>query len=80
MDPYTIFAYGIRSPYTKQSYFRRFAYFLDPIDLCKGKKFEERFNSFAHEAKTESNWAFGIIVRFLHYEKESNRRGLQRAH
>ena len=23
MDPYSIFAYGIRSPYTKESYFRR---------------------------------------------------------
>jgi hypothetical protein len=33
MDPYSMFAYGIRSPHTKESYFRRLRGFFDTIDL-----------------------------------------------
>ena len=70
MDPYTLFVYGIRSPYTKESYFRRLRSFFNTINLDKGKTFEERCNSFAHKARTDSNWAFSNILRFLHYQKE----------
>lgn len=70
MDPYTMFVYGIRSPYTKESYFRRLRIFFNTIDLCKGKTFEERCNSFAHKARSDSNWAFGNILRFLFFQKE----------
>ena len=42
MDPYTMFVYGIRSPYTKESYFRRLRSFFDAINLDNGKTFEER--------------------------------------
>jgi hypothetical protein len=65
-----MFVYGIRSPYTKESYFRRLRIFFDSIDFGKGKPFEERCNSFAHKARTDSNWAFTNLVRFLHYQKE----------
>jgi hypothetical protein len=70
MDPFTLFVYGIRSPYTKESYFRRLRSFFDAIDLGRGETFEERCNSFAHRARTDSNWAFSNIIRFLHYQKE----------
>ena len=33
MDPYTTFVYGIRSPYTKDSYCRRLRGFFDAINL-----------------------------------------------
>jgi hypothetical protein len=32
-NPYTMFVYAIRSPYTKESYFRRLRRFFDSIDL-----------------------------------------------
>lgn len=34
-DPYSMFVYAIRSPYTKESYFRRLRKFFDAIDSCK---------------------------------------------
>ena len=37
-----MFVYAIRSPYTKESYFRRLRRFFDAIDLCKGMRMEER--------------------------------------
>jgi hypothetical protein len=37
MDPDTMFVYGIRSPYTKESYLRRLHIFFDAIDLGKVK-------------------------------------------
>jgi ABC-type dipeptide/oligopeptide/nickel transport system ATPase component len=50
VDPYTLFVYGIRSPYTKESYFRRLRGFFDAINLEKGITFEERCNTFAYKA------------------------------
>ncbi|MFL6411204.1 MAG: hypothetical protein ACJ71K_08170, partial [Nitrososphaeraceae archaeon] len=70
VDPYTLFVYGIRSPYTKESYFRRLRGFFDTINLDKGTIFEERCNAFAHKGRSDSRWAFNNIIRFLYYQKE----------
>jgi hypothetical protein len=43
-DPYILFEYSIRSPYTKDSYFRRLRRFFDAISL-RGATFESRFLS-----------------------------------
>ncbi|HEU4445571.1 MAG TPA: hypothetical protein VFR94_12940 [Nitrososphaeraceae archaeon] len=51
LDPYTMFVYGIRSSYTKESYFRRLRSFFDTINLDKGKTFEERCNNYSNEGK-----------------------------
>jgi hypothetical protein len=67
-DLYTMFIYAIRSPYTKESYFRR--RFFDAIDLYKGMKMDERCNTFAYKAKIDYNWAFCNILRFLQSQKE----------
>jgi hypothetical protein len=69
-DPYTMFVYAIRSPYTKESYFRRLRRFLDAIDLCKDMGMEQRCNTFAYRARTDYNWAFNHILRFLQSQKE----------
>jgi hypothetical protein len=71
MDRYTAFVYGIRSPYTKESNLRGLRGFFDAINLDKGKTLEERCNIFVHKGRTDSNWAFGNILRFLHYQKET---------
>jgi hypothetical protein len=70
VDPYTLFVYGIRSPYTKESYFRRLRGFFDAINLNKGATLEERCNTFAYKGRSNSNWAFNNIIRFLYYQKE----------
>jgi hypothetical protein len=69
MDPYITFVYGIRSPYTKESYLRRLRGFFDGINLGKGKTFQERCNIFVHKGRADPNWAFNNIIRFLHYQK-----------
>ena len=70
IDPYTTFVYGIRSPYTKESYCRRLRGFFDAINLGKDKIFGERCNIFVQKGRADPNWAFNNILRFLHYQKE----------
>ena len=77
VDPYTLFVYGIRSPYTKESYFRRLRGFFDAINLDKDTTFRERCNTFVHKGRNDSNWAFNNIIRSLHYQKEIQRRSQQ---
>ena len=70
MDPYTLFVYGIRSPYTKECYLRRLRGFFDAINLDKYTTFENRCKSFVYKGRSDSSWAFNNIIRFLHYQKE----------
>jgi hypothetical protein len=70
MDPYTTFVYGVRSPYTKESYLRRLRGFFDAINLDKSKTFQERCNTFVDKGRADPNWALNNILRFLHYQKE----------
>ena len=69
-DPYTMFVYAIRSPYTKESYFRRLRRFFDAIELCKDMRMKDHCNTFAYRARTDYNWAFNHILRFLQSQKE----------
>lgn len=70
MDPYATFVYGIRSPYTEESYCRRLRGFFDAVNLGKDKTFGERCNIFVQKGRADPNWAFNNILRFLHYQKE----------
>jgi hypothetical protein len=68
-DPYIIFEYSIRSPYTKESYFRRLRRFFDAISLG-GTTFESRCNFFAEKGKQDPNWAFNCVLKFVLREKQ----------
>jgi hypothetical protein len=70
IDPYTLFVYGIRSPYTKESYFRRLRGFFDAINLDNDKIFSQRCNTFAYKGRTDCKWVFNNIIRFLYFQKE----------
>lgn len=61
-DPYTLFVYALRSPYTKETYFRRLRRLFDAIHL-DGPTFESRCNSFAKKGRNDSTWAFSRILR-----------------
>jgi hypothetical protein len=65
-----MFVYAIRSPYTKESYFRRLRRFFDAIELCKDMRMKDHCNTFAYRARTDYNWAFNHILRFLQSQKE----------
>lgn len=47
-NPYDMLVYGIRSSYTKESFFRRLHRFVDSIDLCKAEAMEKRCNVFSN--------------------------------
>ena len=68
-DPYILFEYSIRSPYTKESYFRRLRRFFDVIPL-EGTAYESRCNFFAEKGKQDPNWAFNCILKFILAEKQ----------
>ena len=62
IDPYALFVYGIRSPYTKESYFRRLRSFFDAINLGGGTSFQQRLTrSFAREEPIQT----GHLIIFL---------------
>ena len=69
VDPYILFEYSIRSPHTKESYFRKLRRFFDAISL-EGITFESRCNLFAERGKQDPNWAFNSILKFVLQEKE----------
>jgi hypothetical protein len=54
-DPYSVFVYAIRSPNTKESYFRRLRRFFDIISFCKGETMDKRCNAFAYRGRNDSN-------------------------
>ena len=68
-DPYILFEYTIRSPYTKESYFRRLRRFFNAISL-EGPTFESNCNLFAKRGQQDPNWAFNSILKFVLAEKE----------
>jgi hypothetical protein len=68
-DPYILFEYSIRSPHTKESYFRRLRRFFDAISL-EGPTFGIRCNLFAERGKQDPNWAFNCILTFVLREKQ----------
>ena len=69
MDPYSMFVYAIRSPYTKESYLRRLRRFFDSINFCEGEPLDKRCNTFAYRCRNDANWAFNNILRLLHSQK-----------
>jgi hypothetical protein len=60
-DPYILFEYTIRSPYTKESYFRRLRRFFNAISL-EGPTFESRCNLFVQNGRQDPNWAFNSTL------------------
>ena len=68
-SPYFLFSYSIRSPYTKETYFRRLRQFFDTISVVRNK-FEDRCNLFVETAKQDPVWAFNSILRYTQSQKE----------
>jgi integrase len=68
-SPYVIFSYSIRSPSTKETYFRRLRLFFDAVSI-NGSTFEDRCNLFAEKGKQDPNWAFNSILKYTLSQKE----------
>jgi len=68
-SPYVIFSYSIRSPSTKETYFRRLRLFFDAIPIS-GSTFEDRCNLFVEMGKQDPSWAFNCILKYTLSQKE----------
>jgi hypothetical protein len=65
-DPYTMFVYAIRSPYTKESS-DNYVFFLILLIWVELQRLK---NAASHKATDDPSWAFSEIIRFLHCQKE----------
>jgi hypothetical protein len=63
-DPYSMFVYAIRSPYTKEYYFRRLRRFFDFFNFYKHETMDKRCSSFVYKGRNDPNWAFSSILNF----------------
>jgi hypothetical protein len=68
-DPYILFEYPIRSPYTKESYFRRLRCFFNAISI-EGPTFESRCDLIVESGRQDPNWAFNSLLKFILEEKK----------
>jgi len=68
-SPYVIFSYSIRSPSTKETYFRRLRLFFDAIPIS-GSTFEDRCNLFVEMGQQDPSWAFNCILKYTLSQKE----------
>ena len=67
-EPYALFVYSLRSPSTKETYFRRLRGFFDAIEL-EGTTFDTRCTLFAMKGREDPSWAFSCILRFIQSQK-----------
>jgi hypothetical protein len=58
----------LRSPPTKETYFRRLSGIFDAIEL-EGTIFDTRCNLFAMKGIEDPSWAFSCILRFIQSQK-----------
>ena len=67
-EPYALYVYSLRSPPTKETYFRRLHGIFDAIEL-EGTIFDTRCNLFAMKGIEDPSWAFSCILRFIQSQK-----------
>ncbi len=68
IEPFIMFDYSIRSPQTKDSYFRRLRTFFEYSNI-EGDTFRDKCNTFSKKGQEISNWALKLIVEFLQMQK-----------
>jgi hypothetical protein len=68
-EPYDLFVYSLRSPSTRETYFRRLRRFFDAINI-EGSAFDTRCNLFAMKGRDDPSWAFNCILRFVQSQKD----------
>jgi hypothetical protein len=68
-DPYSDFLFAMRSPKTKEKVVARLRMFFDFIGIPEGSM-QDRSKIFADKAKSDQQWIFGCVVRYLQSLKE----------
>jgi integrase len=68
IDPYNLFIYSLRSPYTKESYIRRLKKFFEV--MCVKGDIVECCNYLVKNGRENPKWIFNLILRFSQIQKE----------
>jgi integrase len=74
-DPYSMFAYAIRSSLTRDYYLRRLRRFFDFLGLNTQGTIDKRYNLFAEMGKANPSWVFSGVIQFLQFQKERVEKG-----
>jgi hypothetical protein len=69
LDPWSLFLYAMKAPMTKDRYQTRVNKFFDFAGIL-GTTVEEKARTFANRGKSDTNWAFTNILKFIHFQKE----------
>jgi hypothetical protein len=69
IEPFIIFDYSIRSPQTKDSYFRRLRTFFE-YSKIQGETFRDKCNIFANKGQENPSWAFKLTLEFLQMQRQ----------
>ncbi len=70
-NAYSLYAYAIWSPVTKDVYLRRLRIFFNHIQLLSmSETMETRCNLFAEKSRLAPKWAFSKTLEFLQFQKE----------
>jgi hypothetical protein len=69
IDPYTMFLHAMKSPVTKAKYSRRLELFFDFLKI-PGETIEEQCLTFINNGRSNVNWGFTNILKFVLFHKE----------
>ena len=69
IDPYTMFLHAMKSPVTKAKYSRRLEMFFDFLKI-PGETIEEQCLTFINNGRSNVNWVFTNILKFVLFHKE----------
>ena len=78
IDPYTMFLHDMKSPVTKAKYSRRLEMFFDFLKI-PGETIEEQCLTFINNGRSNVNWVFTNILKFVLFNKERiNKKGISK--
>jgi hypothetical protein len=69
LDPWTLFLNAMRTPMTRDRYQTRVAKFFN-FSRIPGKTVEQKARNFTAKGKSDANWAFTSILRFVYFQRE----------
>ena len=72
LDPWSLYIYAMKAPLTRDKYKSRLAKFLSYIGTeDSSKSLEDRARAFAEKSKSDFNWAFANLLKFMQFQKDT---------
>jgi hypothetical protein len=73
LDPWSLYIYAMKAPLTRDKYKARLAKFLDFIGIEAedgNRSLEDNARTFAKKSKSDLNWAFANLLKFIQFQKD----------